>query len=36
MYQQKDTSTHLLSSQERSPEENTPIDNPVYTGDDAG
>jgi len=36
MYQQKDTKTHLLYSQERSPEDNTPIDYPVYAGDDAG
>lgn len=36
MYQQKDKTTHLLYSQEQSPEDNTLIDNPVYTGDDAG
>jgi hypothetical protein len=36
MYQQKDTTAHLLYSQERSPEDNTPLDNSVPTGDDAG
>jgi hypothetical protein len=36
MYQQKDKSTHLLYSQEQSPEDNTPIDNSLYAGDDAG
>jgi len=35
MYQQKDT-THFLYSQERSSEDSTPIDYPVYPGDDAG
>jgi hypothetical protein len=32
----KNTTIHLLYSHERSPEDNTPIDNPVCTEDDAG